>query len=77
MSLHALQGGAAEEEVIDLGASDVGCKIFSRRQMRDSPVFYPDLERGEASTVLNYYEEKKKICIYVFIFVYTVMNVNK
>ena len=73
MSLHALQGGAAEEEVIDLGASDVGCKIFSRRQMRDSPVFYPDLERGEASTVLNYYEEKKKymyICVYICLHCY-------
>ena len=64
-------GAAAEEEVIDLGASDVGCKIFSRRQMRDSPVFYPDLERGEASTVLNYYEEKK---IYMYICVYICLH---
>ena len=75
MSLHALQGGAAaEEEVIDLGASDVGCKIFSRRQMRDSPVFYPDLERGEASTVLNYYEEKN---IYVYMCSYICLHCYK
>lgn len=27
---------------------------------------YPDLERGEASIVLNYYEEKQ-ICVYIAI----------